>query len=230
MSDKKKRLLSPQQVAIGMAIAILGLLYVSFVFITNCRLQGREFSPELFQERSFTYWRAPGTRIRLSATSLSTPISPCSKYILSTLPTSTPSVTWKVIEASQGKNTYLHGPAILLKYLESKNANGHNYWDDWSYHNPEFAKVMWPIVQQAAMQDLYFCIPDLMRAAENSRTTEELHKTLKLVCLRAAGHRAAASQGINSPATPFSYGSWAKGFASDILDEPEVTEIIASLR
>jgi hypothetical protein len=209
--------------AAGLAL----LLYLAWSFSSNCVVRGKEFSPDLFQERQFSYYRIPGTSIRLSATSLTPAVSPNTKHVLGVMPATPASITWHVVEASQGAVSETHGPMILLHYLNSKNADGHSYWDEWSFRNPSLAKALWPIVQQAAKQDLYICIPELMRLAEKEQNALLLKKELTRTCLKAAQHRSKAKSNANTPAA-LPYRDWAETFATEFMNDQDIATMVQS--
>ena len=212
-------------ILVGFFIAMLGGIYL----VSNSSLSGREFSPDLFQQREFRYLMIPGTRIRLTATTLGTSSSPCTKHILNNLRKSNQPVEWQVLEANRGGITEKRGPEILFDYLTFKNADGHNYWDEWSFRNPNLAAVLWPVVQQAAMRDLYFCVPDLMRTAESVAGPAELNRQLKRVCLEAAVKRSSHLSESGSSISIAPTKDWATEFAGDLNDDVVFKELISKL-
>jgi hypothetical protein len=217
----------------GIVIAILVVFFIAMLggiyLVSNSSLSGREFSPDLFQHREFRFLTIPGTRIRLTATTLGTSSSPCTKHILNNLRKSNQPVEWQVLEANRGVITEKRGPDILYDYLTFKNADGHSYWDDWSFRNPNLAAVLWPVVQQAAIRDLYFCVPELMRTAESVAGPAELNRQLKRVCLEAALKRSShLSESGNSSSLAPTKG-WATEFAGDLNDDVVIKELISKL-
>ena len=214
----------------GLALFLVGFSY----FWSNLTLAGEEFSPELFQVRAFSYWRLPGTKMRLSATKIGVSSSPCTKHILNHLKPISTGVTWQVITASQGNAKDQLAPSILTKYLYQKNPNGDSYWDDWSFHHPKQAAILWPVVQQAAMRELYVCVPDLFRAAEaggeEGIADNRLNVALKRICLQAASVKQHAF-GASSDATTSSsaLSQWARDFAGDVLEDPDIQDAISTM-
>ena len=234
MADKKSKFLNWDKLAMwiigGLALFLVGFSY----FWSNLTLAGEEFSPELFQVRAFSYWRLPGTKMRLSATKIGVSSSPCTKHILNHLKPISTGVTWQVITASQGNAKDQLAPSILTKYLYQKNPNGDSYWDDWSFHHPKQAAILWPVVQQAAMRELYVCVPDLFRAAEaggeEGIADNRLNVALKRICLQAASVKQHAF-GASSDATTSSsaLSQWARDFAGDVLEDPDIQDAISTM-
>ncbi len=161
--------------------------------MANMWIHGEEFCPQLFQKRSFHYWRLPGTKLRIGSTTLSPAVSPCSKSILQTLASGGAS-DWHVSKVSYGSVARDLGPQILIDYLDAKDANGANVWDAWSFRNSQQAAVLWPIVQQVALQEMYHCVPDLLRTASGELDVKTLDKNLRNVCLQAAQSKLKALQ------------------------------------
>ena len=212
-------------ILVGFFIAMLGGIYL----VSNSSLSGREFSPDLFQQREFRFLTIPGTRIRLTATMLGTSSSPCTKHILNNLRKSNQPVEWQVLEANRGGITEKRGPDILVDYLNFKNADGQSYWDDWSFRNPNLAAILWPVVQQAAMRELYFCVPELMRTAESVAGPAELNRQLKRVCLEAALKRSSHLSESGSSSSLAPTRDWVTEFAGDLNDDVVIKELISKL-
>jgi hypothetical protein len=234
MADKKSKFLNWDKLAMwiigGLVLFLIGFSY----FWSNLTLAGEEFSPELFQVRAFSYWRLPGTKMRLSATKIGVSSSPCTKHILNHLKPISTGVTWQVITASQGNAKDQLAPGILTKYLYQKNPNGDSYWDDWSFHHPKQAAILWPVVQQAAMRELYVCVPDLFRTAEaggeEGIADNPLNVALKRICLRAASmkqHTFGASSDATTSSSALS--QWARDFAGDVLEDPDIQDAISTM-
>jgi hypothetical protein len=219
---------SSQQLAVGFGVLFFSILLGCMYLLASSTVSGRDFSPELFQERSFSYWRLPGTKIRLSKTTLGPAVSPCSKHILNNLSASTQTITWQVLEAKQGQVSDSRGPSVLLSYLRAKNANGDAFWDDWSFQNPGLARKLWPIIQQVAQHELYFLVPELLREAQSSSTPSQLNKSLKLICLKAVAMEPKQSNQATDSKVPTS--EWVKSFASDIADDADVIPILEQFR
>ncbi len=183
-------------------------------------IAGVEFCPQLFQKRDFFYYRIPGTKIRVGSTTLSTAASPSGTPVLTHLVASSP-VEWQVAKASQGGNAVEYGPGILLGYLSSMNANGANAWDDWSFKNPAHAKILWPIVQEAAEQNLYFCVPELLQHAHSQKNLGALNRTLRLVCVEAAQTKLLALVDKQNLSARSELQSWALAIVNEFKDDAE---------
>lgn len=213
----------------GAGFVVVSLIVLSF-FGSNLTLSGEEFSPELFQVRAFSYWRLPGTKLRLSSTKVGIPSSPCSKQILNHLKPNPNGPTWQAMSASQGNASDQLSPLVLTRYLSKKNLNGDLSWDDWSFHHPKEAAILWPIVQQAATLQLYLCIPDLLRTAEQFVDDRLLNIQLKLICLRAVATKQKSLRDSSVQAGKTSLGPWASDFASDVIEDPDIQNALAAIQ
>lgn len=172
-------------ILIGTIVLILCLLFGTPIFFANMSIGGQEFCPQLFQKRDFHYWRLPGTKIRIGSTTLTPAVSPCSKFILQTLASGV-TTDWHLATLRYGTVNRELGPKILIGYLEAKDADGANAWDAWSFKNPRQAAVLWPIVQQVAIHEMYHCVPELLRNAKSEIGVNEFDKSLRMICLEAA--------------------------------------------
>ena len=193
MADINPKKTPIRGVLIGTIVSVLCLLFGAPFFMANMWIHGEEFCPQLFQKRSFQYWRLPGTKLRIGRTTLSPAVSPCSKSILQTLASGGVS-EWHVSKVGYGSVARDLGPQILIDYLDAKDANGANVWDAWSFRNSQQAAVLWPIVQQVALQEMYHCVPDLLRTANSDLDLKTLDKNLRMVCLQSAQSKLKALQ------------------------------------
>lgn len=143
------------------------------ILLSTSSINGEEFSPITFQKRSFSYSRLPWTKIRIAKTALGPPIATAPTDVLKHLPTLGQSVVWHVATLRTW-NDETHPASILVDSLEQRNADGANAWGAWSFDHPQSAAILWPMVQQVALQSLYSCIPEMLRAAESSTSPEQL--------------------------------------------------------
>ena len=205
---------------VGTVILILCALIAIPMFLSNAGISGKEFSPQLFQQREFNYRRIPGTKIRLSKTKLSPGISPCSTSILTHLASST-RVDWHVSTVQQGSISQELGPKILIDNLYSTNADGAQVWDAWSSKNSAHAAVLWPIVQQVAIHDLYACVPELLRNADSGLEITKFKRILSLVCIQSARLKLKSFSAANDAGPGGELHSWAQSLAAEFAADPE---------
>lgn len=228
MAENNHRIIPVRALAIGMILVILVALFAIPMLISNASISGEEFCPQLFQKREFAYRRFPGTKIRISNTTLSPASSPCSKSILTHL-SSGVQTDWHVSSVRQGGNFQELGPKILIDYLQSTNADGSNIWDAWSFQNPTLAAILWPIVQEVAFRELYFCIPDLMRNAGSHLDASILKKRLLIVCTQAAKEKLLSLGETSDTLAEDELRSWALSLTSDFRNDPEFQELRSEL-
>jgi len=201
-------------------IAMFGLPY----FASSMTIYGEEFCPQLFQKREFSYWRIPGTKVRVSQTTLTPGVSPSSKDILLHLPTNF-QTDWQVATVRQGTFSKEFGPKILIDLLQSNNADGVNLWDAWSFRNPGHAALLWPLVQQIAQKEMYFCIPDLLSNSDASLDVKTFDKNLKKICLQALKIKLKTLEATKDTANALQLRNWGKQLTSDYSDDPGMQEL-----
>ena len=153
---------------------LVGLLSLFLFFIIGTSIQGEEFSAATFQVRSFQYRRIPGVMLRITKTVYGTPRSIVSASILKHLPGTVPNGRWDVVTVSEAANSNERRASILVRSLEARGPNQTRFWEEWSHHHPSLAKELWPIVQDAAIQEKYFCIPELLQVARKASSPAEL--------------------------------------------------------
>ncbi|HUP81482.1 MAG TPA: hypothetical protein VM260_23225 [Pirellula sp.] len=109
------------------------------------------------------------------------------------------------------------------------NANGANVWDDWSFRNPALAAILWPIVQEVAVKDLYFCVPDLLRNADNHLDAQNLRRTLLIICTQAAQAKLKALAETNETKLESELRSWALALSSEFRTDPDLQRLRSQL-
>lgn len=155
-------------------VVVTGLLAVCLYLFIGTQITGKEFSPQTFQVRTFTYRRLPGTSVRLSPTKLTTASALVDKPVLQHLTAPTSNPRWDIIEVSEGAAFEERPPAILYNLLEARGPNSDRHWNEWSASHPELAKVFWPIIQKQAIEERYAIIPELCEIAMDSESPESL--------------------------------------------------------
>lgn len=163
-------------------IAAVLLICVLFLLI---RLQGQvsgvEFAPTHFQQRSFSFFEIPLihlqiTPIRRSAVALDTANYLRVNSLVKTRRGSPK--TWHLVSMTRGLTGATPADAQLLSTQLSLEHGGDQYWRTWSIDHPRHAKVLWPIVQDLAVRELYIVIPPLFEIAQLEQTPSELEAAL----------------------------------------------------
>lgn len=160
-----------------MSLGLVGLLLILMVLaysFSSTTVAGTEFSPHTFQTRTFRYTRIPGTKVRLSATRLSASYSIVSTPVLKHLNPVTTTTRWDVVKVSERSTEEERAPNIAWMLLQTTNANGVNFWDEWSTKNPQLAAVFWPLLQQVLIEEKYFYVPTLLEQASASTDSKVL--------------------------------------------------------
>jgi len=228
MADLKPTLFPIRGFLITMGLVGLVAMFGLPFFATSMAIQGEEFCPQLFQKREFSYWRIPGTKVRVTQTTLTPGVSPSSKDILKHLP-ATSQTDWQVANVQQGTFSKEFGPKILIDLLQSNNADGVNLWDAWSFRNPSHAALLWPLVQQAAMKEMYFCIPELLSNSDANLDVKIFDKNLRKMCLLASKIRLKTLSGTKDTANALQLRNWGQQLTKDFGDDPELQELASQL-
>lgn len=228
MAELKQSRFPIRGALICLGVAGLLLLFGLPYFAMSIAIHGEEFCPQLFQKRDFSYSRIPGSNFRISSTTLSPAVSPCSKAVLQHLPTSS-QTDWQVSTVQQGSFSKEFGPKILIDQLQANNADGLNLWDAWSFRNPKHAALLWPLVQQVALKEMYFCIPDLLQNSNPTLDLETFEKNLKKICLKAAQTKIRTLTGPKDAANAVQLREWCQQLVSNYRDDPEMKELGAQV-
>ncbi len=174
----------------GFALTIFSLaaLFSLFLFFAvGTSIHGEEFSPATFQIRTFHYRRIPGIKVRITKTVYGTPSSVVSASILQHLPGNVVTGGWEVVTVSEAANSDERRASILVRSLRARGPNQTKFWEEWSHHQPLLAKELWPLVQVAAMQEKYFCVPELLQVAREASSPDELATKCRQIIDRSPG-------------------------------------------
>ena len=157
----------------GVALVLLvfvGCLYISF----GCHYAGKEFSPDDFTARYFTYRYEPITGTVLSRRTFTKD----SDTLLTSLvadkfvkPINKKEKTWHLI---QDNGSYFSGASVdsdarfLISFLSLQNENGENTWTAWNSENPKLASVLWPFIAEMARDEMYLVVGDVFSFVLNA--------------------------------------------------------------
>lgn len=138
------------------------------VIRTQGSVSGIEFAPTHFQKRSFAFYEIPLvhwqiTPIRRTTNTLTAATYLKQKSLISSS-TKVPN-KWDLVELSRGLTGSSPGDASLLVDQLELQSNGDNFWRSWSKKHPKRAKILWPVVQQLAVRELYVLLPPMMELA-----------------------------------------------------------------
>ncbi len=146
------------------------------------RVSGEEFSPHTFQRRFFFYYEVPSLQFQITPIYRSERTNLLEEQLVSeglvgSDDSSEP--RWDLVWAQQGARSLDFGDAnILCAYLDTRDANDHLRWRDWTDKNPELAKVLWATVDRLAKDQLYLMVPDVFALADGVTDAAELERAI----------------------------------------------------
>jgi hypothetical protein len=173
-------------------LGILGVtLLVFIVTITFGAVHGTEFCPQTFERRSYSYYELPLVGLQITGEIHEDLTGNTEKTVTSnnyiTVPPGGGKKDWHVLVGSRGTRLRRPGDAgILVQYLDATEIGSSLRWDAWTENHAEQAKLLWPAIQQLALQEKYVYVPDLfdlaktiedptnLKAAINRLLTEKL--------------------------------------------------------
>lgn len=160
-------------------LILLGVsLFGTIVVYTYGEISGQEFSPDLFQRRTFSYYELPVLKVQISPIvrlPQPTPVESflATKTYVTPVKTSTP--RWDLVKAQRSDKVFREDDAaILCVYLDMRTNGGKFHWEVWSDAHPELAKVFWKGVSEVVRNQLYTFLPDLVRLATKTEDADEL--------------------------------------------------------
>lgn len=161
-------------------VALLGLIYIS-----SRNYEGVEFSPYSFQTRSFNYRLSifsgfsQGTMIvEPSAAFCSTDVT---KYLSNSTQSPVALSRWDLVNSGSLTidGTFRGEASVLVEALQMFDSKANDtVWGKWSFDNPKLAAVLWPSIQELAIHNIYFVIPELLMQIPDLKTTERLDQEI----------------------------------------------------
>ena len=151
-------------------ISVFGLIVGFIVLSISGNMEGREFSPENFSIRKFTYNKIPffDWVISPKETVDQTGAVQADLVNLGFLPSTTAAKNWHLISELNVSSSLLPPECdarFLTHYLELQDSNGVLAFVDWNEKHPHLAPLFWPHVIEMARQESYLKIPEIMEFA-----------------------------------------------------------------
>jgi hypothetical protein len=211
--------------AVVIGSALVGLIiFLYLAVLIGGSVSGTEFSPHTFCRRHFYYFRLPIVQLQVTRTQVNSTagILACSTSITSHMPGAVPqNVRWDLIQYSVSSRPFPEGDAaILMKYLDARESDGSYFWENWTNDNASLAKVLWPTIQQLAIHECYFAIPEIMEHALTKPTATDLSNLITKVSHQSAAIRAQAFVAEGEPRAASALLDWAISLGpSGVLSE-----------
>ena len=151
-------------------ISVFGLIAGFIVLSISGNMEGREFSPDDFSIRKFTYNKVPffDWVISPKETSDQTGALQADLVNLGFLPSTAVAKNWYLISELNVSTSLLPPECdarFLTHYLELQDSSGMLVFVDWNEKHPNLAQVFWPHVIEMARQESYLKIPKIMEFA-----------------------------------------------------------------
>jgi len=146
-------------------------------------ISGEEFAPDSFRRRAFRFREIPLLHIQVSGIRRDRIDHELTQWIQAQkILKVEKDPRWDLVDFRRYGGDQANGDAkILTTYLDSKNSSRDLIWLNWSKANVKRASMLWPRVSLVARQGLYLFIPDMMDAAQRSKTATELKTRLDKV-------------------------------------------------
>jgi hypothetical protein len=184
---------------------IVGLLGVTLlVFVATVlfgAVHGVEFCPQTFERRSYSYYELPIVRVQVTGERHEDLTGPTEKFVTSEkyITPGSAKKGWHVLVGSQGTRLRRPGDAgILMKYLDAAESGDRRRWVHWSENHGALAKILWPAVQQLALNEAYVFVPDLFDLTKTIDCDEEFQQAVqKLKAARIGTAEAEAESAAN---------------------------------
>jgi hypothetical protein len=166
---RKQRRGSAAKIVLGIVVALTGFLIAAICLFYFGQVSGTEFSPQSFTIRRFSYRRMPYFHWRMSRTQHDGNRFLCDQTILKRLTnqlSQNKSFQWHLINAQAGGAIIAGDASILTSYFG--NSNEFN-WTEWSSKHSEASKTLWPAIQELAIYQCYWAIPELLELARQDQ-------------------------------------------------------------
>lgn len=158
-------------------VFVLGMV----MMLGSSEVNGFEFSPSHFQLRRFQFRRLPLLNLQISGRTYTNETSATSLFLVAKGLVKSPSKPpdrWDLVDINRaGKRSSQADASMLTTYLAGDGGSGVD-WEEWSQKNMPAAKVLWPLVQNLATQQLYLLLPRVFELAENQSDPKQLDQEL----------------------------------------------------
>ena len=155
---------------IFLLISVLGLLVGLLVLTLSGNIEGREFSPDNFAIRRFSYTKIPYLDWVINEKKIDEETVPIQQELidLGLLPRNSTAKNWHLISESNLSNSLLPPECdarFLTHYLDLKDSEYADVFLKWNLEHPDLAPLFWPHVIEMARQESYLKIPEIMEFA-----------------------------------------------------------------
>ncbi|MEZ6090581.1 MAG: hypothetical protein R3C05_21685 [Pirellulaceae bacterium] len=142
---------------------------------------GTEFAPTHFEKRTFAVLELPLVHIQLRPVDHTSTTDSTSRYLIANKLVDVPKTKasrWDLVSIGRLiPDSNQADASVLTAYLDGHGGNAID-WKQWSTKNPKAARVLWPFVQQMAMDNLYLLMPRVFELAENETDPIQLKNDL----------------------------------------------------
>jgi hypothetical protein len=180
----RSKVFSPVKIFLSAVGALVLLFFAGKYWRASATTIGSEFSPYSFSIRDFQYIAKTRTDNQPSALLCPTEIS----MHLSNSTVTSGIDRWDLVNFRKGfaKIDSVGEAAILTDILGDKNQGLSESWKDWSDSKPKLAAILWPAVQQLAIHQAYFAIPELLERVRTIDSEKAIKKIVDEVSIQAA--------------------------------------------
>lgn len=182
----KARAASPKRRRTQGVIALIGGCVMALVMFLIIRIQGpvagREFNPDDFRQRDFSFYEIPLLRLQITPIRRRSSTPDTAQFLRRKSlidPRSGETNRWDLVEITRGLSGEIPADARLLVEQLSLRRDGDGYWQTWSERHPEHARRFWPVVQRLSRRELYLLLPPLFEIAQNEGTADELSEAVR---------------------------------------------------
>ncbi len=178
------KIFTPVKLALFFLGVLVVLVFGGKYWRASATTIGREFSPYSFSIRDFRYVAKTRTDNQPSVLLCPTEIS---------MHLSNSSVTsgvnrWDLVNFRKGFANFdsVGEAAILTDILGDENHALSESWKDWSVNKPKLAAILWPAIQQLAIHQAYFAVPELLERVRTIDSEKAIQKIVDEVSVQAA--------------------------------------------
>ena len=173
------------RIAVLLTLLVIFFFFILPAFYYFSYIRGEEFSPALFATRTFHYYRLPYFHNRIGGVTVdSVGGSPVLDPIISNhLTRSTSQLTdrWDITRIGELNRERFEADILTDILRESSNE-----WNLWTEENPTLAPIFWTAIQDLAIHESYFAMPELFEFAKTKPTVENLKLEIARISQQAA--------------------------------------------
>jgi len=200
---------------------LFGSVMLFLIALASGQVIGQEFSPDLFERRSFHYTQIPVIQVQVYPITRTDYTGQLSIYLKQHKYITTTKVNqprWDLVyQGGIDPLSEICDARLLCQYLDQYNENRDLYWLEWTEDHPQLGKVFWPLIATLARKGHYVLVPELFGLAKDASNVGDFRQGINKSLNKHYRLRAEAEQKLSNHRKAADYFTEALSYESSDL-------------